>query len=89
MKNIAVINGIGLRAPAFRPLVDGASAFASALAFARGSFPVSRTMLFLSVPVLVAAAVAPSSGNRWTVSDLLEEMQRRGKGMRGRLLLLR
>ena len=51
MKNIAVINGIGLRAPAFRPVLDGASASARALAFARQLPDVDRSVLFLSRPL--------------------------------------
>jgi spiro-SPASM protein len=51
MKNTAVVNGTDLRAPAFRPLVDGSSSFARALE-AAGALPeVQGTVLFLSTAV--------------------------------------
>jgi spiro-SPASM protein len=51
MKNTVVINGIDLRAPAFRPLVDGRSTFARGLELA-GALPgVHATVLFLSAAV--------------------------------------
>ena len=57
MKNIAVINGIGLRAPALRPLVDGTSAFSRALEFGRGLPGVQDVVVLLSEPRDVPAGV--------------------------------
>jgi spiro-SPASM protein len=82
MKNIAVINGIGLRDPALRPLLDGASAGAAAIAFARQLPEVQRTVLFLSkpCPALVTAGVDQVIRESWTVPLLLEEMTRAAEG---------
>ncbi len=80
MKNIAIINGIDLRAPAFRPLVDGKSSFTRALEFGRVLPGVSETV------VLLSPSSVPPEGSRsivrpsWTVMELLSEMTTAAEG---------
>jgi spiro-SPASM protein len=76
MKNIAVINGTGLRDPAFRPLLDGASASARAIAFARILPDVERAILLLSrpQPSLEGEGIVPVVRESWTASSLLAEI---------------
>jgi spiro-SPASM protein len=80
MKNIAVINGIGLRAPALRPLVDGTSAFSRALEFGRGLPGVQDVVVLLSEPRDVPAGVRTLLRTSWTVADLLGEMAMLAEG---------
>jgi spiro-SPASM protein len=76
MKNIAVINGTGLQDPAFRPLIDGVSASARALAFARSLPDVDSVILLLSrpQPALAAEGVRHVVRDAWTVASPLGEM---------------
>jgi spiro-SPASM protein len=80
MKNTVVINGIGLRAPAFRPLVDGRSAFLRALDFARGLPGVQEIVLLLSSPVEETPGCRTIVRDSWTVEELLSEIARAGEG---------
>jgi spiro-SPASM protein len=80
MKNIAVVNGIGLGLLAFRPLVDGSSAFQRALDFARGLPGVVETVLLLSQPVEDAPGCRVVLRPAWTVADLMAEMVKAGEG---------
>ena len=80
MKNIAIINSIGLRAPAFRPLVNGKSAVALAIEFARSLPEVGEVVLFLTKPLEEAAGCAVSIRETWTMASLLEEVSQRAEG---------
>jgi spiro-SPASM protein len=80
MKNTAVINGIGLSALAFRPLVDGRSAFLRALDFARGLPGVTEVVLLLSRPVEDAPGCRVVLRPAWTTADLMTEMAKAGEG---------
>ncbi len=82
MSNLAVINGIGLREPAFRPLLDGASASSRALAYARTLPDVGRTVLLLSrsQPALEAEGVVTVVRDSWTVASLLAEVSAAAQG---------
>ncbi len=76
MKNIAVVNGTGLRDPAFRPLVDGASACERALAFARTLPDVDATVLLLSrpQPSVAVGGVTTVVRETWSAASMLAEM---------------
>jgi spiro-SPASM protein len=74
MKNIALINGIGLRPAAFRPVVEGKTSFARALDFGRALPGVSEVAVFLSEAVELPAGVRPIVRPAWSVADLLGEM---------------
>ncbi|HEY9593071.1 MAG TPA: spiro-SPASM protein [Spirochaetia bacterium] len=74
MKNIAVINGIDLRPPALRPLVDGASAFARALDYARGLPGVQDVVVLLSEQRDVPAGIRSLVRGAWSIGDLLGEL---------------
>jgi spiro-SPASM protein len=84
MKNIAVINGIGLRPPAVRPLSDGVSALARAIAFGRGLPGVEEVALLLSQPLLDAggaiAGVKTILRDDWSVAVLLDVLSALGEG---------
>jgi len=82
MKNTAVINGTGLREPAFRPLLDGVTASARALAYARGLPDVKRVVLLLSrpVPALAGEGVVHVVKDSWTVPSLLAEIAAAAEG---------
>jgi spiro-SPASM protein len=80
MKNIAVINGIGLRAPALRPLVDGVSSFSRSLDFGRGLPGVKDIVVLLSEPREMPAGVRTLLRSNWTVGDLLGEMSLLAEG---------
>jgi spiro-SPASM protein len=80
MKNAAVINGIGLRAPASRPLLDGKSAFDRALEFARSLPGVSEPLLLLSAPRAGVSGCRVSMRESWSVADVLAEMARAAEG---------
>jgi spiro-SPASM protein len=80
MKNIAVINSIGLRSPALRPLVNGKSAFAQALEFARGLPDVDKVVLLLTKPLEEAAGCTVCIRDAWTISGLLDEISRQAEG---------
>ncbi len=75
MKNIALINGTDLRAPALRPLVEGKSSFARSLEFGRGLPGVTEVRVLLSastdLPPGFRSVVRPA----WTVGSLLAEMR--------------
>jgi spiro-SPASM protein len=81
MKNIAVINGIGLRAPAFRPLVDGSSAFQRVMDFARALPGVTDTVLLLSSPLPEDTGCRTIIRPAWTVEELLVEVARAEEGV--------
>lgn len=83
MKTMAVINALGLRAPALRPLAGGSPAFDRALAFARGLPGVQ------AVTVLARDALPPSAAagglrvvqrDSWTTAGLLEALAELGEG---------
>src|SRR5208282_2221155 len=80
MKNIAVINGIDLRAPAFRPLVEGKSSFTRALEFGRALPGVTESLVFLSAPVNVPDGARSIIRPSWTVAELLSEMTAAAEG---------
>lgn len=81
MKNIAVINGMGLRAPALRPLLDGASSLARALAFARELPDVKDCVLLLSRPLEDMQGCRMVVRDRWTILDFMNELVRAGEGV--------
>ena len=76
MKNIAVINAIGLRPPAVRPLADGVSALVRAVAFGRGLPGVEEVALLLSRPLPDAGGaiegVTTILRDDWSVAVLLD-----------------
>jgi spiro-SPASM protein len=74
MKNTAVINGIDLKAPAFRPLVDGSSAFQRVLAFARGLPGVAEPVILLSRPIELPPGIRPVIRAAWTEADVIGAM---------------
>jgi len=80
MKNLALVNGIDLRAPAHRPLMDGRSAFSCSLEFARSLPDVTDRVVLLSAPVELPegfrAVVRPS----WTVADLMDQVAAAAEG---------
>ena len=80
MRNIALVNGIDLRPPAHRPLVDGRSAFSCVLEFARGLPDVTDRVVFLSAPVELPQGFRPVVRPSWTVSDLMAEMASAAEG---------
>ncbi len=80
MKNIAVINGTGLRAPAFRPLLDGTSSFARALSFARELPGVQESVLLLSRPLEDTQGCLTIVRDRWTIADFMSELARASEG---------
>ena len=80
MKNIAFINGIDLRPPALRPLVEGKSAFARALEFGTSLPGVVETVVCLSRPVELPAGCRSVVRSSWTVTDLLSEMSAAAEG---------
>jgi spiro-SPASM protein len=81
MKNIAVINGTTLRAPAFRPLLDGASSFARALSFARGLPDIEESVLFLSRPLEDTRGCRTIVRSEWTVADFMNELAKASEGV--------
>ena len=80
MKNIAFINGIDLRPPAFRPLVEGKSAFVRALEFGMSLPGVTDTVVFLSRSAELPAGCRSVIRSSWTVPDLLAEMSTAAEG---------
>jgi spiro-SPASM protein len=80
MSNIALINGTGLRAPAFRPVVEGKSAFARSLDFARALPGVSETVVYLSQPADVPSGCRTVVRPSWTIGDLLGQMSSDSEG---------
>jgi len=80
MRNIALVNGIDLRAQAHRPLIDGRSSFSLALEFARGLPEVGDRVVFLSTPVDLPQGFRPVVRPAWTVADLMEEMDSAAEG---------
>lgn len=80
MKNTAVINGIDLRAPAFRQLVDGRTSFSLALEFGKALPEVEETVVLLSraaeMPVGFRAIVHPT----WTAAELIKEIAAAAEG---------
>jgi spiro-SPASM protein len=84
MKNIAVINAIDLRPHALRPLVDGATALARAVAFGRGLPGVDEVALLLSRPLPdtggPVAGVKTVLRDDWSVGVLLEVLSGLGEG---------
>ena len=80
MKNIAVINAIDLRAPAMRPLLDGMSALARALTFARGLPGVAETVLLHSRPLDDTQGCRTIVRGKWSIADLMNELVRAGEG---------
>jgi spiro-SPASM protein len=79
MKNIAIVNGIGLRPPASRPLVNGTTSLARALEFARGLPETDEVVLLLSRPLAEASPCTVSVRDSWTVATLLDEISRRAE----------
>src|SRR5271165_382941 len=80
MKNIAIINGTDLRAPAFRPLLDGQSSFTRALEFGRSLPGVAETLVFLSRPSPLPEGFRSIVHPAWTVRELLSEMTTASEG---------
>ena len=80
MKNIAVINGIGLRDLAFRPLGDGLSSFERALEFARSLPDVDERVLLLKRPLDRETGCRTVIRESWSVGDLLAELAKAGEG---------
>lgn len=78
MKNIAVINAIGLGAPALRPLSGGPPAFERAVAFGRALPGVGEVVVLLTRPL--PATASPAAGLRvvvrekWTTAELLDAL---------------
>ena len=81
MKNIAVINGTGLRAPAFRPLLDGASSLARALSFARELPGVKESVLLLCRPLEDTQGCRTIVRDEWTVADFMNELAKASEGV--------
>ncbi|HYW83687.1 MAG TPA: hypothetical protein VFB30_10555, partial [Spirochaetia bacterium] len=81
MKNIAVINGTGLRAPAFRPLLDGTSSFTRAISFARGLPDVEESVLLLSRPLEDTHGCRAIVRSVWTVADFMNELAKASEGV--------
>lgn len=80
MKNIALINGIDLREPAFRPLVAGKSSFTRALGFGRALPGATETVVFLSQPTDLPEGSRSVIRSSWTVPELLAEMTAAAEG---------
>jgi spiro-SPASM protein len=80
MKNTAVINGIGLRPPALRPLIDGQSSFQRVLAFARALPDIEEPILLLSKPMEGLSGARVIVRESWTTADLLDELQKAVEG---------
>ena len=80
MKNIAPINGTDLRPPAFRPLVEGKSAFTRALEFGMSLPGVAETVVCLSQPADLPVGCRSIVRASWTVTDLLSEMSAAAEG---------
>jgi spiro-SPASM protein len=72
--NIAIINGIDLRAQAFRPLLNGQSSFSRALDFGRSLPGVSQIIVFLSQPAVLPEGARSVLRPSWTVAEFLSEM---------------
>jgi spiro-SPASM protein len=75
MKNAAVINGIDLRPPALRPLVDGRTSFQRALDFARALPDIGEAVVLLSEPRELPEGFRAIVRTSWTVADLLGLME--------------
>jgi spiro-SPASM protein len=80
MKNTAVINGIELRPPALRPLLDGRSSLELVLEFARALPDIGETVLLLSEPLSAPPGVRVEVRPSWTVADLLGVMETAADG---------
>jgi len=80
MRNIALINGTDLRAPAFRPFLDGKSAVACSLEFGRALPGVTDAVVFLSQPADLPGNTRPVVRPSWSVPDLLAEMSAAAEG---------
>ncbi len=80
MKNSAVINGIGLKAPAFRPLVDGGSAFARSLAYARALPEVAEPVVLLSHATEMPSGVRAVVRDAWTEADVIAALAAETEG---------
>jgi spiro-SPASM protein len=80
MKNIAIINSIGLRAQAHRPLVNGKSSAALALDFARSLPEIGEVVLLLSSPLADASDCTVCVRDTWTITGLLDEIGKRAEG---------
>jgi spiro-SPASM protein len=71
MKNTAVINGILLKSPAFRPLVDGRSTFQRSLAYAQALPEVAEPLILLSRAAELPAGVRALIRETWTDGDII------------------
>jgi spiro-SPASM protein len=80
MRNIALINGIEMRAPAFRPLVDGRSSFSMALEFARQLPDLAETVIFLSAETELPRGIHPVVRPSWTLQEMLDQMAAAAEG---------
>ncbi len=80
MKNSAIINGINLKAPAFRPLVDGSSAFQRALAYARALPDVAEPVVLLSRALDLPTGVRAVVRETWTESDVISALAAETEG---------
>jgi spiro-SPASM protein len=74
MKNTAVINGIELKAPAFRTLVDGTTAFQRALAYARALPDVAQPVVLLSRPTELPDGIRAVVRETWMEADVVSAM---------------
>jgi spiro-SPASM protein len=75
MKNAAVINGIDLRPPAMRPLIDDRTSFQRALDYARALPDVGEVVVLLSQPRETPEGLRAVVRPTWTVADLLGQME--------------
>ena len=75
MGNIAVINAIGVRDIARRPLVDGTSALERAIAFGRALPGVEETVLLLSSGTPGPAGLRVIERPSWSVAEMLGVMK--------------
>jgi spiro-SPASM protein len=89
MKNLAIINAVGLSRYAFEPIVEGASSFDRSLSFA-ASLPDCAAIVALagndenSIPRSASLARFPGARTlerpSWTVVDLVEALDRESAG---------
>jgi spiro-SPASM protein len=82
MGNIALVNTIGIRPPALRPIVNGTSSLDRVLAFAGRLPEVEEVVLLASgrVPQSASTGFQVEQRDSWTAADLLDVMKRRGDG---------
>jgi spiro-SPASM protein len=75
MKNAAVINGIDLRPPALRQLIDDRTSFQRALDFTRSLPDIGEAVVLLTQPREMPEGFRAIVRQDWTVADLLGQME--------------